>query len=164
MAYNHFDYIENIAKHLKAIGHSDQKRKFYRSVENETMKEVEARISSASGIILIAVDSASSDYDYPDGGHNLNEVSEYFFIIAKQTSAKNVESVFVAQKETKALCAQVIAKMMEDYVNGIAGLLYLDPSSITIRGIGPLGSSFHGCIVGFSLVNTFVPKDPEQWV
>ena len=71
MQYNHFDYGEMLARKLKPISHTNTEQHFYRSNDPDDLRELNARLSSACGMILIAVDNKDSDFGYKhsDGIH-----------------------------------------------------------------------------------------------
>lgn len=147
--YNHFEYGEMLARKLKPISHTNQKQRYYRATELEELEELNDRLSSAEGIILIAIDGNNSDFGY-NNSDNLMELPQYFFIVAKSAPSNDTDNIFTAQAECKSIGMQIIARMMQEGRNYNAPLQFLDPNKITIRGIGPIGDNFYGIIIGFN--------------
>jgi hypothetical protein len=148
--YDHFGYGETLARRLKAISHSDGRQQFYRATEVEELTDLVARLSSASGMILVAIDGNNSDFSWKDSD-SLMERPQYFFIVAQQTESGDTDSIFAAQQACKVVVRQIISRMVVDHQRYAHGMTFLDESSLTVRGIGPLGENFYGVILGFNL-------------
>ena len=58
--YDHFGYSEWIARNLIAISHRDDECHFLRSNEVEEITDLEDRISSLDGYVLVAIDGHNS--------------------------------------------------------------------------------------------------------
>jgi len=163
MKYKHFEYCESLARRLKPVGHTDDDCHFFRATEQSSLTELERNISAAHGMILIAIDGKFSGFDYqPD---SLIEKPLYGIVIARQTDSTDIDTVFQAQDETKALAMQVISRMMcdaRDYRNGCE---FIDPGSFLVEGFGPIAGNFYGVILSFSTESGIEYKvDPEMWV
>ncbi|MDR1455529.1 MAG: hypothetical protein LBJ01_07760 [Tannerella sp.] len=148
--YHHFEYGESLARRLKAISHTDTQQQFYRATEVEELSELNARLSSASGMILVAIDGNNSDFGWKNSD-SLMERPQYFFMVAKQTVSGDTDTVFTAQQECAAIVRQIIARMVRDHQRYDSGMTYLDESSFTARGVGPIGENFYGVILGFNM-------------
>ena len=59
--YNHFEYGDLLARKLKPIAHSDTKQHYYHATEMEDLQELNARLSGAHGMILVAINGSNSD-------------------------------------------------------------------------------------------------------
>jgi hypothetical protein len=149
--YNHFEYGEKLARKLKAIAHTDKEEHFYRATEMEDMQELNARLSGARGMILVAIDGSNSDLGWKDSD-SLMERPQYFFVISKQTPGNDVSKIFESQSECKAVALQIIAYMKKEgnSHNPQSPLQFLEEGSITIRGYGPLNENFYGVVLGFN--------------
>lgn len=148
--YSHFEYGESLARRLKAISHTDEQQHFYRATEAEELTDLNARLSSASGMILVAIDGSNSDFSWKNSD-SLMERPQYFFIVARQTTSGDTDTLFAAQVECSAVVRQIISRMVFDHQRYEHGMTYLDESSFTARGIGPIGENFYGIILGFNL-------------
>ena len=148
--YNHFQYGEMLARKLKAIAHTDENEHYYRATEAENLQELNERLSSANGMILIAIDGCNSDVSWNDSD-SLMELPQYFFVIAKETAGNDIAKIFESQSECKAVALQIIARMKKDGRDFNLSLQYLEEKSITVRGIGPIGDNFYGVIFGFNM-------------
>lgn len=147
--YNHFEYFENIARKLKSIKHSDEKPHFFRATDQDEPQDLEQRLSSASGMLLIAIDGAESTFGWKISD-SLMEQPLFHFAIVEQTEIGNSSTIFNAQSNCKKNAMQVIARMMNDYHNHTKGMDLLDPASFTMQGFGPIRNSFYGVMVDFS--------------
>jgi hypothetical protein len=111
--YNHFEYGETLAQKLKAIAHTDSEQHYYRATEMEDLQELNARLSGARGMILVAIDGCNSDFGW-ENSDSLMERPQYFFVVAKATPGNDTAQIFTSQSECKAVALQIIARMMQD--------------------------------------------------
>ncbi|MDL2262457.1 hypothetical protein LJC11_03025 [Bacteroidales bacterium OttesenSCG-928-I21] len=127
------------------------------------MQELNDRLSSAHGMILVAIDGTNSDFGW-NNSDNLMKRPQYFFVVAKAAPSNDTNNVFIAQKESEAVASQIVARMMQDgsSYHPDSALQFLDPASMTFRGIGPIGDNFYGVIFGFNFnrpVNYMINKN-----
>jgi hypothetical protein len=101
-------------------------------------------------MILVAIDGSNSDFSWKNSD-SLMERPQYFFIVARQTTSGDTDTLFAAQVECSAVVRQIISRMVFDHQRYEHGMTYLDESSFTARGIGPIGENFYGIILGFNL-------------
>ncbi len=164
MSYNHFEYGQMLAKSLKDIQHKDTDEKYYRATEQDELTELDARLSGASGTILVSIDGSESTFGW-ENSDSLMELPIYSFIIASQTENGNSRSIFEAQQKCKKIAKQIISKMLQDYTNALNGLHLLEPSSFTMKGVGPIRENFYGVILFFSLnQGTDYRIDKTMWL
>jgi hypothetical protein len=149
--YDHFVYGEQLAAALKPISHTPTRQRFYRATEIEELEDLNARISSASSMMLVAIDGHNSDFRYRNSD-SLMQRPQYFFLVLRQTVSGDVDTIFAAQSECEAVAKQIIARIVNDASHsGINPLQFVDPASFAIRGIGPVGDNFYGVILGFNV-------------
>lgn len=148
--YNHFEYGEMLATKLKAIRHSADRPRFYKSVETDTFADLEAKLSEAMGRILIAHDGLKSEFDWKNSD-SLMESIPYEFIIIQQTEHGNTASVMAAVTECKAVARSVISKMILDFEEYHNELTSLDVNSFQIEPVGPIRENFYGVSLMFSM-------------
>ncbi|OJU35115.1 MAG: hypothetical protein BGN96_05130 [Bacteroidales bacterium 45-6] len=162
-AYNHFEYGEMLATKLKAIRHSADRPRFYKSVETDARADIEQRLSEAKGTILIAHDSLMSDFEYKNAD-SLMESMPYEFDVLLQTESGDARTVMAASDSCKNILKQIISKMMLDYEASANGLEALDPGSFKIEPIGPVRDNFYGAALLFSLATGLDYRfNPEDW-
>lgn len=149
--YDHFIYCEALARSLQAIKHTDKECHFLKSDETEEIIDLAERSSSISGMVLVAIDGLNSDYSYNNGG-GFQEIPQYFIIVMKHIPSGDIVSFHTAKRECKAVGTEIIKKLLMDYHEGENGLEFLEPSTITCRGVGPIGDNFHGVLIGFNLI------------
>lgn len=162
--YNHFQYSENLARKLKAIGHTDSDCHFFRATEQTELRELEDNLSSAHGMIMLAVDGKDSGFQFRNSD-SLMERPAYSLVIAKQTSSSDSDTVFKAQQECKAVMMQVISRMLNDARDYKHRCDLIDPDSFRIEGFGPIGDLFYGVMLWFALdegVNFEIK--PDMWL
>lgn len=163
MGYNHFEYGEMLATKLKAIRHSADKPRFYKSADTDKFADIEQRLSEAMGTILIAHDTFASDLEYKNSD-SLMESMPYEFAVLKQTENGDVRTVMAACSYCKVILKQVISKMMLDYEASTNALDALDPDSFKIEPIGPVRDNFYGAALLFSLATGLDYRyNPEDW-
>jgi len=162
--YNHYTYCEDIARKLKPILHTNDKKQFFKATGQDDIDELNERLSEASGMLFIAIDETESVFDWQNSD-SLMEQPVFLFAIVKQTEIGNSSTIFQAQQECKNTALQVIYKMMDDYHEHVNGMDLLEPSSFRMKGFGPLRENFYGVLVGFSFnqgINYIL--NPDLWV
>ncbi len=161
--YNHFIYSEKLARQLVSISHTDTDCHFFRATEQTELEELTDKISRAHGMIMIAIDGASSEFTL-NNTDSLMERPGYSLVIAKQTKSTDTDTIFKAQKDSKEAMTAIIARMLHDYNNYIDDCDKIDPNSFQLSGFGPIGDSFYGVILDFNLnegVNYML--NPAMW-
>jgi hypothetical protein len=161
--YNHFEYGEMLATRLKAIRHSADRPRFYKSVETDARADIEQRLSEAKGTILIAHDSLGSDFEYKNAD-SLMESMPYEFDVLLQTENGDARTVIAASNSCKLILKNIISKMMLDYEGSANGLDALDPDSFKIEPIGPIRDNFYGAALLFSIATGLDYRyNTEDW-
>lgn len=162
--YNHFEYSEWIARHLNGIGHQDGSCHFLRSDETEEISDLEERMSVISDTVLIAIDGLNSSFDWHND-ENLMNTPQYYTAIVKHVDIGNIDAIHSVKADCKSLMMELISRMMQDFAYGNEGMEFLDPSSMTIQGIGPIADNFYGVMLGFSVNNpTSFKIDTSKWI
>lgn len=144
--FNFFSYAESLAKQLVAIGHSDERQRFFTAFGLEDLVSFTDRLSSLEGFVMIAVDGYESDSD-DNRADALDETRHYGIIICRNTVDGDPSSVEDAFSQCNILCRQVRNRMFVD-------LRQVIDRSTQINGIGPLGDGFYGCLLSFTLSST----------
>lgn len=146
--YNHFEYSENLARCLASIRHTDDECHFLRSDEVEEISDLEERISSIRGFILVAIDGLESNFLW-QVNDNLTEVPQFFIAVLKKCNSGDINAIHKAKKECKVILMQIIAKMMLEYEDLSGEMNFLDPESFSIQGVSI--EDFKGLMLGFNL-------------
>lgn len=161
--YNHYEYCEAIARNLKSIQHSDADRHYFRAIEQTELTELEQRISSAHGMIMIAIDGSFSSFQHDSD--SLIQRPAYTIVIAKQTKASDTDTVFQAIADSRQAMMQVISRMLCDARDYQSNCDLIDPSTFQLEGFGPIGDLFYGVILTFSLAEgVSYAIDPSMWL
>jgi hypothetical protein len=153
MLYEHFIYGEWLAEHLAAIRHTASDPHFFRATEQTSYNDLLNSISSAHGVILIAIDdmNARLSFSAPD---SLIEFPKYTFLILRETNSDDIDSLFAAQSECRQIALQIIARMKFDSLRySDNGMNNLDENSFQISGAGPVSDNFYGVELSFSFNN-----------
>lgn len=148
--YKHFEYSEWLARHLSPISHTDADCHFLRSDEVEEISDLEERVSSISGYVLVAIDGLNSDLAWQNCD-NLVDIPQYFMAVLRESETGDIDALHTAKAECKAILMEVISRMMLDGNEERDGLDALDTDSMTLRGIGPIAGNFYGVMLGFNL-------------
>ncbi len=163
MQYNHFSYMEKLARRLKAVAHTDNDCHFFRATEQTELEELTANISSVHGTIIIAIDGSDISFNNPDSD-NLVARPEYMVVVASQTESTDSATIIDAQKKCSEISLQIIAKILQDAQAFQNGCRYVDEKSFNVEGIGPIADNFYGVILSFSLeVGLNFQIDAEMW-
>lgn len=161
--YDHFKYTEKLSRQLVPISHTDTDCHHFRATEQSELIELNAMITKAHGMIMIAIDGATSDFKL-NNTDSLMERPGYSLVIAKQTKSADTDTIFQAQKECKEVMTAVISRMLHDYNNYLDGCENIDTSSLQMSGFGPIGDLFYGVILDFYINEGVNYKlNPEMW-
>ena len=161
--YNHYEYCEAIARNLKSIQHSDADRHYFRAIEQTELTELEQRISSAHGMIMIAIDGSFSSFQHDSD--SLIQRPTYTIVIARQTKVSDTDTIFQAVADSRQTMMQVISRMLCDAKSYKSGCDLIDPSTFQLEGFGPIGDLFYGVILTFSLAEgVSYAIDPSMWL
>lgn len=161
--YNHFQYSEKICKQLKPFNWSEDNQSFFRATEQTELEELNANISNAAGMVMIALKPQVSTFSW-NNSDNLVENPAFSLVIAKQTSSSDTDTIFAAQEECDIVTRQIIARMLCDARDYVDGCNFIDFNSIITQGIGPIGPSFYGIIMMFNTTGGISYKlNEELW-
>ena len=156
---NDFDFIsyaEGLARRLKAVGHTDDRRRFFTSFGLEDLVSFTDRLSSLEGFVMIAVDGHESE-SADNRADALDETRHYGVIICRNTVSDNPASVSSAFAESDRLCRVVRNRMLHELRPRIS-------RDTEINGIGPIGDNFYGCLLSFSMGETEgFANDQTEW-
>jgi len=162
--YDHFQYSEWIARHMKSIAHTDDSCHFLKSDEIEEISDLEERMSVISDRVLIAIDGLDSFFDWHND-ENLMNSPQYYTAIIMHAENGNIDSIHAVKEICKTLIMELISHMMQDFESSKNGLEFLDPTSMIIHGIGPVADNFYGVQLGFSVNNPISFNiDQSKWI
>lgn len=151
--YDHFSCCETLARKLKPIGHTQQKKRFFRAFGIEDLFDFDERLSSVKGMILIAVDGSDKEIKF-NSADTFTQRPQYGIIIAKNASRNNPEDIFQATHDCEYVCKQIAACLAQDLIYGNNGYSRLN-AEFQLNGIGPIGDNFYGSMLSFSLTESF---------
>ena len=146
---NDFDflsYAEHLACQLKAVGHSDNNRRFFTSFGLEDLVSFSDRLSSLEGYVMIAVDGYESESS-DNRADALDASDHYGIIICHNTVADDPSTIKAAFSTCKRLCREVRNRMLKELRPFIS-------RDTEINGIGPIGDNFYGCLLSITMTDT----------
>ena len=151
-----FSYAEGLARQLKAVGHSDGRRRFFPSFGLEDLVFFSDRLSSLDGFVMIAVDGHESE-STDNRADALSDTRHYGIIICRNTVSDDPASMADAFAGSERLCREVRNRMLNELRPRIS-------RDTEINGIGPIGDNFYGCLLSFTMEDTegFL-VDQTQW-
>jgi len=160
MEYNHFIYCERLARHLKAVAHTDSRPRFFTAFGLEDLYNFEDRLSGVTGTVMIAVDGQESE-SAGNGADALSDNDTYCIILARNTQRDKPQSI----NEAVAACKQ-LAKQVRNFLLADPDLAYTQTvdRNTTLNGIGPIGDGFYGVVLTYRIIsyNSFM-VEPEYW-
>lgn len=148
--YDHFTRMEEMARTLKAVAHTDSRPRFFKAWGLEDLFTLADKISAVSGFVLIAVDGCESQ-SRDNHGDGLTETRQYGTIIARSAPNDRPAKIAAAFDDSRRLLTGVRNRLFQD--PGLLG--YIDRDT-ELTGIGPIGDNFYGCLLSFSVT---VPED-----
>ena len=149
-AYNHLEYMEQVATFCRDIAHSKIRPRFFKSTGLANLDGLIARLNSAYYPCLVAEDN--SDERFTDNlSDNVLSLPFYSFFILLKANPGNDDEIFAARNNAKIIAKKVISRMANDGINSKFGLELLEYNSIRFLGVGPIGDSGYGVMASFTL-------------
>ena len=165
MDYDHFEYGRMLSRRLRPVAESADGKKYYTCSESENLYDLSVQLSSARGLVMVAVDGCNSDFEM-NRGDALLEVPQYYFLFLQQAQTDVPADILAKQRGCKAICRQVQGYMLREMADPlrVTAMKCLVPNSFTIRGAGPIGDNFYGAALGFTLkLNVEWTEDEGYW-
>ena len=113
MEYNHFTYCERLARHLKAVAHTDARPRFFTAFGLEDLYNFEDRLSGVTGTVMIAVDGQESE-SADNRADALSDNDTYSIILARNTQRDKPQTI----NEAVAACKQLAKVELFDIYRG----------------------------------------------
>lgn len=163
-SYNHIDYCKDIAENLKTIAHTKGKPRFFISTGLAALDGLVAHSASANLPCIVAEDGCDERI-YDNTGDNPISIPFYTIYVLFKASPGNDSEVMGARKNARVEAKKIVARMYSDYLNQLNGLALLDPNSIRLQGVGPLGDFGHGVMITFTLQQAAgITYNPNDWL
>ena len=143
MDYNHFEFCEEMARTLRAVAHTDKRQRFFKASGGEWYADVEDRLSSISGTVLIAVDSGEMDTQ-GFGAEGVEDEWKFFVVLAQATDNDHPDTVHAAMKACRTLAVAVRNVLFRRYPKM--------PRTTSIFPVGPMADNFYGVALEFTMV------------
>ena len=94
--YNHFEYGKTLAIRLKPIAHTPEKPRFFTAFGLEDLYNFNEKLSSVSGMILIAVDGCESESKRNEADALNNRT---LFLIVRKQSTRQQKNAKLSQNK-----------------------------------------------------------------
>ena len=140
MDYNHFGFCEEMARTLRAVAHTNQRKRFFKASGGEWLADVEDRLSDISGTVLIAVDSGEMD-TRGNGAEGVEDDWKFFVILAQATDNDHPDTVHDALRSCRQLAVAVRNVLFRRYP--------MMPRTVSIFPVGPMADNFYGAALEF---------------
>lgn len=160
MEYNHFSYCEQLARHLKAVSHTEARPRFFTAFGLEDLYNFEDKLSGVTGTVMIAVDGQESESS-DNGADALADSDTYSIILARNTRRDEPKTI----DEAVAACKK-LAKQVRNFLLADPDLAYTQTvdRNTTINGIGPIGDGYYGVVLTYRIVSYHsFDVEPEYW-
>ena len=160
--YNHYHFIEELAKQHVEILHTAAKPRFFRSNGLASLDGLLANISSVRLPAFVAEDGKDSRLA-DNLSDNIIEHSVYTVYVLFPAKADEA-SVTAARVKAKAVAEDIVSVLRLNQVNGTNGLDLFDFNTVRMQGIGPLGDNAHGVMLSYVVpAGAAVVFDPTRW-
>jgi len=165
-------YFENIARKLKAIGHTDSQKHFFRSTQAVHPEELLKQGSVARYPALVIIERADGRMIDRDSD-NLLTKELYAFQILMPAADQAPDAIETVMGQCKEIYKKIVAKMIRDKKADMkvaitmqqTGLRNLETADISYQQIGPMGDNLYGLYVSFSIVDPAGVKfNQDDWI
>ena len=116
MEYNHFSYCEQLARHLKAVSHTEARPRFFTAFGLEDLYNFEDKLSGVTGTVMIAVDGQESESS-DNGADALADSDTYSIILARNTRRDEPKTIDEAVAACKQNGYEVDPEIVNIYTN-----------------------------------------------
>ena len=161
--FNFISYMENqIAKKLKAIGHSDTTKRFYKISGIAALEEYLGNLIEVSGTSIMVVENTEGEFT-GNGGNYVDTPGNEFYVVQRYNFANHTERA-AAKANCKAIGEKIIARMLQHKQASLFGLDYLQLNRVPYYTIGPFGDTAIACYFRIDTHNSanFV-VNPIDW-
>ena len=171
MKFDFSRYFHDIAVRLKAIAHTEQKRKFHRVSGIAALEELLHNLTRTTdeGFQLVIEDNLDSRF-FENASTLLNE-QFYVFYVLKKCRVNDFDSIEKAKDDCRVVAWQIFAQMFRhreiDWKAPTAnanGLRDLRRSSVNISTIGPMADQYWGLMCSFTVAdNPGIKYNADDW-
>jgi hypothetical protein len=158
MNFNSVTYFTQIARKLKAIGHTDTNKKFFRASNVNQLQELIQNLTSAQYPALILFDKLDGRFE-DNTSNNPIDRQFYSLLIVKPVDGEDSDSRRQVIEDCKAIVMKIFARMTRDWlaankvsVDGdTTGLRNFDRGSAYYNSIGPISDNLFGTEYAFTI-------------
>lgn len=162
--YNHIEYSRMIAINLATIAHSEKKPRFFISAGLSSLDGIVSNISTANLPCIVAEDNCDERITDNLSDNPIGVPFYSLYVLFPASPGNDIETV-EARHKARIEAKKIISRIYSDYLNSNHGLNLLDPNSIRMQGVGPLGDYAHGVMVTFTLQQAAnIVFNPDEWL
>ena len=165
-SFNFMGYMEDCARRLKAIGHNDKIRKFFRCSGIAELEELLNQVTDVTGRVLVVHNNQEGTVGDVNRSDNFMDSPYYvFYVLEKVNDYNDFTAEELAKENCKATGFKILARMIRDKRMGLLGLSFLDFTSIPYQNVGPVGINFHGVMFSFTITDgdTRLLYNKDDW-
>lgn len=153
MSFNAVAYFEQVARKLKAIGHTDDNPRFFRIRSLAGLDELLTNLPQASFPAIMVhdlVDGVLGDFSVSD--NYVEEPQTIFYVLQKATFGDEA-SIDAAISNCRTIGYKIISRMLHHRNTAQHDLDFIDLSSIPFQSVGPLGDQCYGMMYMLSVAD-----------
>lgn len=150
--FNFLAYMLDCATRLKAIGHDDYTKRFFRCSGIAGLEELLNSITDVSGRVLVVHNNQEGSVgDQVHSDNFLDSPYYVFYVLERVADYNDFDAEELAKENCKTTGFKILARMIREKRLGLNGLSFLDFSSIPYQNVGPVGINFHGVMFSFTV-------------
>jgi hypothetical protein len=155
--YNHIAYIEDIARRLKVIGHSDSEKRFYRIASLRDLQELISNLMQARMPALGVLEFADGRL-VENQADKVDVLESYSFLVLHRAHTGDHDARNQVKEQMKAIMLEVFSKYKKDRATDYSldteyGLRHLDLNSFSWRMYDTLPDNLMALVVNFTCSN-----------
>jgi hypothetical protein len=169
MAYNHINYMRDIATRLKEIQHTENDVRFHRMSDIYQIEELLARLS-VSQMPAIGVVEHSDGRITDNTADQVNDQQYYVATVFGRSTLFDHDAREQVKKDLKQIALKIMAKMKHDRNTDFNletdhGLRHLDLKSISYRYLSALPDGIIALMISFVIEPTAqLAFNPDDWL
>jgi hypothetical protein len=164
MIFNFKTYMLETAQKLKAIGHTDSEKKFFRVSGIGQLDELLSNLGIAQFPALIVEENQDGVLADRAPSDNYLDTPYFVFYIAEHVPLEDHDAREAAKLNCKLLGFKIIGRMLRHKRRGMFGLTFLNLRNVNYQTIGPIGDNCYGVMFSFTVSDTAdIMYNADDW-
>ena len=151
--FDFLTYMENVARKLKDIAHTDDNRRFFRISGIAGIEEYLNELPDVNGTSLMVVENPEGNIS-DNRGNNFTDEPDFEFYVTKKYTYGDADERSKAKNDCKIIGQKIIAKMLKDKADRVNGLDLLQLSRVPYFCVGPFGDSAIAVYFKFNVIQS----------